>query len=437
MANEEHLQIIRRGVDAWNEWRQKNPNVWSPDLSGANLGGANLSEANLFGADLSGANLSGAKLRGANLDGANLIRANLHFQETDLTGASLSMASLGGANLQGATLRGATFHKVYFGDANLLEADLDEANLVESCLAKACLIRAYLRRANLSRTDLREANLFGAVLSAANLSGANLRGANLSEAYLGGADLTGANLTEVNLREAKLGGADLSGASLIETLLIGTDFCSASLAGSSVYGASVWDIKVNDQTKQQNLVISPPGEAAITVDNIKVAQFIYLLLNNKEIRDAIDTITSKAVLILGRFSDERKPILDAIRDELRKPEHNYLPIVFDFQPSTNQTKIETIKTLANMARFVIADLTDARSVLQELQAIVPGHPSVAVRLLIKKSAHEYGMLDFIRAYRSVVENTYEYESLEDVIGSIKENVVAPAEAKVKELRPRG
>jgi hypothetical protein len=126
----------------------------------------------------------------------------------------------------------------------------------------------------------------------------------------------------------------------------------------------------------------------------------------------------------------------ATRDELRKLEHNYLPIVFDFQPSTNQTTLETIKTLASIARFVIADLTDARSVLQELQAIVPALPSVAVRLLIKKSEHEYGMLDYIKAYRSVVEKTYEYQRMEELIASIKENVIAPAEAKVKELRQK-
>jgi hypothetical protein len=141
---------------------------------------------------------------------------------------------------------------------------------------------------------------------------------------------------------------------------------------------SVWDIKVNGHTKQQNLIITRDGESVINVDNVKVAQFIYLLLNNQEIRDVIDTITSKAVLILGRFSEERKPVLDAIRDELRKPEHNYLPM-FDFPPSANQTLLETVKTLANMARFVIADLTDARSVLREVQAIVPALPSVAVR----------------------------------------------------------
>ena len=110
--------------------------------------------------------------------------------------------------------------------------------------------------------------------------------------------------------------------------------------------------------------------------------------------------------------------------------------MFDFPPLTSQTTLQTVKTLAGMARFVIADLTDARSVLQELQAIVPGLPSVAVRLLIKKSELQYGMLDYIRTYRSVVEKAYEYESLEELIASIKENVIGPAEAKVKQLRQR-
>ena len=138
-------------------------------------------------------------------------------------------------------------------------------------------------------------------------------------------------------------------------------------------------------------------------------------------------------MILGRFSKERKPI-DAIRDELRKPEHNYLPIMFDFQPLTSRTTVETIKTLASMARFVIADFRDARSVLQELEAIVPAFPSLAIRLLLKKSEHEYGMLDTIRLYRSVVDGTYEYENVGEVVASIQENIILPAEAKVKELR---
>jgi hypothetical protein len=40
-------------------------------------------------------------------------------------------------------------------------------------------------------------------------------------------------------------------------------------------------------------------------------------------------IPVKVVLILGRFTPERKTVLDAIRDQLRK--RDYLPILFDFQ----------------------------------------------------------------------------------------------------------
>jgi uncharacterized protein YjbI with pentapeptide repeats len=329
MANEEHLKILRQGVAAWNEWREKNPEL-HPDLSSA---------------DLREANLSGAKLH-----------------EAHLKGAHLGQAILNGASLERADLRG---------------------------------------------VDLFEANLRGAILRKADL-----RWAFLGQTILRGADLTG----------AKLGGAQL----------IETDLCDAMLTGSIVYGVSVWDIKVNERTEQQNLIITDTGEPVITVDDLEVAQFIYLLLNNQKIRKVIDTITSKAVLLLGRFSEERKAVLDALREELRK--HGYLPILFDFVPSPNQGTLETIKTLAGMARFVIADLTDARSVLMELGAIVPAFPSVAVRLMIKKSEHEYGMLDSIRLHRSVVEDTYEYEDTDKVIASIRENIIAPAEAKVDEMR---
>jgi hypothetical protein len=195
---------------------------------------------------------------------------------------------------------------------------------------------------------------------------------------------------------------------------------------------AVWDIKVDEGTKQQNLIITDK-EPVITVDNIEVAQFIHLLLNNQAIRKVIDTITAKAVLILGRFSEERKAVLDAIRNELRK--HDYLPILFDFDPTTNQTIIETVKTLAGMSRFEIADLTDARSVPQELQIIDTHCRTVAVRLIKKRGEPEYGMLDF-RNSPWFVKGRCEYENAEELIASIKGDVIVPAEAKVKELRQK-
>ena len=120
------------------------------------------------------------------------------------------------------------------------------------------------------------------------------------------------------------------------------------------------------------------------------------MLNNTKIRDVIDTITSKAVLILGRFTDERKEVLDALRDELRK--RDYLPILFDFDKPTSRTTDETITLLARVARFVIADVPDAKSVLRELRAIVPDLPSVPVQPVIIASQEEPGMFDFYRGF---------------------------------------
>jgi hypothetical protein len=63
-------------------------------------------------------------------------------------------------------------------------------------------------------------------------------------------------------------------------------------------------------------------------------------VGDTSIRHVVDTITSKAVLILGRFTDERKAVLDALRQELRK--RDYLPILFDFAVPATRDMTETI-----------------------------------------------------------------------------------------------
>jgi hypothetical protein len=125
---------------------------------------------------------------------------------------------------------------------------------------------------------------------------------------------------------------------------------------------------------------------------------------------------SKVVLILGRFTPERKIILDRLREELRT--RHYVPIMFDFEKPKSRNTVETIRTLAGMSKFIIADLTDAKSVIQELQAIVPDFPSVPVRFIIIKSQKEPGMFDGIRPYTWVLNGAFEYDNPEEVIDSI-------------------
>jgi hypothetical protein len=213
--------------------------------------------------------------------------------------------------------------------------------------------------------------------------------------------------------------------------LVGTDFTNADLTGCRIYGASVWNPKLKG-AKQQDLIITRLDETDITVDNIEVAQFVYLMLHNEKIREVIDTITSKAVLILGRFTAERKAVLDALREELRK--HNYLPMLFDFAVPAKRDITETVSLLARMARFIIADLTDPSSIPQELQAIVP-HLAVPVQPLLEGSSRSYAMFKDLLKYEWMLP-VYRYEGLEPLLAAIAEKVIAPAEGKVKALAER-
>jgi hypothetical protein len=296
--------------------------------------------------------------------------------------------------------------------------------------------------ANLSGINFAGASLWGARAQFVNLSGANLAKTDLTRANLRYADLSEADLSDASLYEADLYFTNLSGATLVNTSLlrarlVETNLENAKLDHCYIHGVSVWGLKLNDATQQRNFVISNPNnpeEPPVTVDNIEVAQFVYLLLNNRKIRDVIDTITSKVVLILGRFTSERKAVLDAIRDELRK--RDYLPVLFDFEKPVSRDLTETVRTLAHLARFIIADITEPRSIPQELQAIVPDLAVPVQPLLLEGSTGEYGMFqDLKRKYHWVL-SVYEYKDLNDLLASLGEEVITPAETKAKELEKR-
>jgi uncharacterized protein YjbI with pentapeptide repeats len=367
MANSEQLAILRQGVVAWNAWRAKHGDV------AAALSGANLREAHLEGANLGGANLEYSILYGANLGGANLSGARLYAAY--MTAADLSRANLYGVDLHDATLDWA--------------------------------------------------NLYGVDLSRANLSGVNLSRANLREAHL-----MEANLSRANLYAAKLRRANLSRANLQHAILVETDFTQATLSDCLVYGISAWSLRLASAT-QTNLAINAPDEPLITVDNLEVAQFLHLMLHNQKIRDIIDTLTSKVVLILGRFTPERKAILDSLREALRQ--RNYIPVLFDFEGPSGRDFTETVTLLARMARFIIADLTDPGSIPLELQAVVPD-VAVPVQPVIASGWKPFAMFADLRRKYPWMLPTHEYMSLEDLLATMQERVIAPAEAKVAELR---
>jgi hypothetical protein len=107
--------------------------------------------------------------------------------------------------------------------------------------------------------------------------------------------------------------------------------------------------------------------------------------------------------------------------------------LFDFDKPSNRDLTETISTLAHIAKFVIADITDAKSIPQELGRIIPNLPSVPIQPLLHTSSQEYAMFEHFKKYPWVLE-IYLYNNIEDLSSSLSDNVIAPAERLIKQLQ---
>ena len=257
MANQQHLDILFKGVRAWNGWREANTSEWSecPDFSGANLEKLNLAEANFcrtsyddlnggfyIGTDFTDTNLSHTNLTKADLTGANLAGANL--TGANLSHVQLEYANLTGADLMNADLTGANLSYAKIGDANLSNARLTETVLCWADLRGANFTGAKFTKVNFIHSDLRDLDLSGLALDHADLTAANLSGSNLSNASMCNTAMSGINLTRVNLTgawliRANLRDADLTGANLREARLVNAFLSNTNLSNADLGGANL------------------------------------------------------------------------------------------------------------------------------------------------------------------------------------------------------
>lgn len=236
-------------------------------------------------------------------------------------------------------------------------------------------------------------------------------------------------LGSANFSDAHLNGADLRFATLVDTNLE-----NANLTRCRIYGASAWNLKLSEATKQQDLVITDEGEPEVTVDQIEVAQFVYLMLHNEKIRDAIDTIVKKGVLLLGRFTGGRIAVLERLRAELRK--RDFLPIVFNFDKPETKGFTDTVRLLVGMSRFVIVDITNPRSAPLELQATVPEYMIPFVPI-IERGEEPFSMFrDLWIKHREWVLDPIRYPSVDRLIEVLDAEIIAPAQARFADLLAR-
>lgn len=384
MPDQSHIEILKKGSKTWNEWRQANPSLrpmlGSADLKGFDFQGYDLVFRGGFGggtdfrdADLTGANLQGTNLISSDLSGANLYNANCFG------------TNFGGTDLSGAKLTGADFSKSTLGD------------------------------------------FFGADFRSAKLVGASANSVEGNYADFSDADLTGATFSHVDLQNTRLNGAIIN---------------NATFSQCRVFGMAAWGLK-GSPAKQSGLFVSPiiadvrpptgrdmaqrtdQYESALTVDSLEFASLFYSLVERERFKDLFNMLTSKVVLILGRFIDPRMAVLQAVRSQLA--ESDYLPVVFDFSVPWHRDLTETVSSLAHMSRFVVADLTDPKSIPQELSRIIPFLPSVPVVPIIESSdIAPYAMFEHLTRYPWVLE-LVEYSDVQNLLLKLDSHVIKPAE----------
>jgi uncharacterized protein YjbI with pentapeptide repeats len=468
MANEEHQDLIGQGIEVWNRWRRGQPEV-RPDLGGmcfqtvaargedaVTVRGMNLEGFDLRGADLSRANLWMARLQSADLRGADLQGA--YLRQANLTDAKLRETCLSGADLTGACLIGADLTRADLTNAELSECDLTRVCLVQAAIVHTKLHKAVLHKAefldarcyfaDFSECEAPKANFFHAKLqrcdfTRANLEGASFRNADCLQSTFAYAKARTADLSEAGLiaavfMETDLSGATLDHASLEGALLIRTDLSGARLRWTRTYGASVWEIVTDDKTEQRRLPIDPlddSEEPMLLVDDIEVAQFLYLLRDHKRLGKIINALTRRLVLLLGPFKDGGLERLRAVAEGLKSTElyeQKYWPVIFNFEQPDDRDLEEAARLLVGLSRFVIADV-GGPSVGHELAATVASF-HVPFVPIIRQGGKPYALFPSV-AREDHVLPLVSYEDTGDLEGRLGK-IVEAAEKERERLRAK-
>lgn len=233
-----------------------------------------------------------------------------------------------------------------------------------------------------SGMDLSGVTVYKAFAEGLNLRGARIVGARFEEGDFSRADFCDATIRDTVFNKTILTGAHFDGATIVNSNLnrvnlVGASFNVREITETVVYGISAWDLDISDDARQSKLVIERTyelfsdlierGEVPLMVPNIELAQFVHYLSNHKKVRDTLNVLNDRGVLLLGRFKDGGLERLYAMREWFQ--ERGYMAMIFDFERPHNLSLTETVVTMAGLSKFIVVDLSGA-SVPAELQAIL-------------------------------------------------------------------
>lgn len=238
-----------------------------------------------------------------------------------------------------------------------------------------------------NRVDFSGRNLSGLMILNAFAEGLQARDATIENTIFEEGDFSRADFSGTTFRDTRFNKTILTGASFQQATfincnlnrvnLVEADFRVREITETVVYGISAWDLQTSDEMRQSKLVIEKTyefysdlidnGVVPMMVDDIELAQFVYYLSNHKKMRDTLNVLNEKGVLLLGSFRGGGLERLYGLREWFHA--RGYMAMIFDFARPDNLSLTETVVTMAGLSKFIVVDLTGP-SVPAELQAIL-------------------------------------------------------------------
>jgi uncharacterized protein YjbI with pentapeptide repeats len=338
--------VSERDLYAWNAWRRRHRkerlDLRRIVIRGKYLGGLDLSNCVLDGAELERTDLRSADLRGSSFRRTDLSLSNLGGAQCD--GASFHDTNLFAVYAGGCSFTGSTFRGAHLAEANLLQANFTDATFVNTDFERARLDRAVLK---------------GTTIRACNLGHASFVDTRLEDTLI--ADCAA---PYVNAKRIRIG-ADVEQ----RELFLGH---TIRAVGAGLYSRR------------------------ITASDLRMASFLGELEMPNCLTHLINAGNDYLVLILGRFSNEGRGVLQALERNVWSC--GRIPLVFDFAGPTQRKLVDAVRFFACLSQFIIVDLSNPRSVPFELQAVVP---QLAIPLVpvIRRGSEPFAMFsDLTRTY---------------------------------------
>jgi hypothetical protein len=212
--------------------------------------------------------------------------------------------------------------------------------------------------------------------------------------------------------------------------MVRTDVEDASFRGCSITGLTAYDLRGAPRDESQ-LVVSDAHGLTVKVDFLEAPHFI-TLLRSERLGLALARIEPKVVLILGRFTPERKAVLEQLRADLARKE--WVALVFDFPAPKGITP--TFKVMASICGWVVADVTDPSEVRNEITLIAREHPSVPIRPILQDRRREWLGLAELRKQGANIAPTVRYRNTAHLLAMVDEALIAPVRGQLDQLRKR-